>query len=56
MSEKHYELQILPLFEADLAEAVDYITYRLRNPKSADDLVDDVEKAIYERLPLCGVL
>lgn len=51
MSEKHYELRILPLFEDDLAETVDYITYRLRNPIAAEDLVDAVEKAIYERLP-----
>ena len=51
MSEKHYELRILPLFEDDLNEIVDYITYRLRNPIAADNLVDSVETAIYERLP-----
>lgn len=51
MSEKRYELRILPLFEEDLAEAVDYITYRLRNPIAADALLDAVEQAIYERLP-----
>ena len=51
MSEKHYELRILPLFEEDLNEIVDYITYRLRNPIAANNLIDAVEKAIYERLP-----
>ena len=51
MSEKHYELRILPLFEEDLNEIVDYITYRLRNPIAAENLVDAVEAAIYERLP-----
>ena len=51
MSEKHYELRILPLFEEDLNEIVDYITYRLRNPIAANNLIDAVETAIYERLP-----
>lgn len=51
MIEKHYELRILPLFEEDLNEIVDYITYRLRNPIAADHLIDAVESAIYDRLP-----
>ena len=38
---KRYELRILPLFEDDLNEIVDYITYRLRNPIAAERLVDD---------------
>lgn len=46
---KRYELRILPLFEDDLNEIVDYITYRLRNPIAAERLVDDVEAAIEER-------
>ena len=50
MNGKHYELSILPLFEEDLSEIVDYITYRLRNPAAAELLVDDVENAILERL------
>lgn len=50
MNGKHYELRILPLFEDDLNEIVDYITYRLRNPIAAEAFVDEVEKAIYDRL------
>lgn len=50
MNGKRYELSILPLFEDDLAEIVDYITYRLRNPIAAGNLIDEVEKAINERL------
>ncbi len=50
MNGKHYELSILPLFEDVLAEIVDYIIYRLRNPIAAENLVDAVEKAIEERL------
>ena len=52
MNEKHYELSILPLFEDDLNEIVDYITYRLRNPLAAEHLVDEVERAIEGRLEI----
>lgn len=50
MDGKRYELRILPLFEEDLSEIVDYITFRLQNPAAAERLVDDVESAIRERL------
>ena len=50
MNEKRYELSFLPLFEDDLNEIVDYITYRLKNPAAAERLVDDVEADIIERL------
>lgn len=51
MSERHYELRFLPLFEEDLNEIVDYITYRLKNPSAAENLITAVEQAILERLP-----
>ena len=51
MSEKHYELKFLPLFEKDLTEITDYITFRLGNPIAADKLAEAVEAAIYQRLP-----
>ena len=35
MNERSYKLRFLPLFEEDLNEIVDYITYRLRNPAAA---------------------
>lgn len=44
-----YKLSILPLFEEDLNEIVDYIALRLENPIAARTLVDDVEKALIER-------
>lgn len=50
MNGKHYELRILPLFEDDLSEIVDYIAITLQNPIAADALVDAVENAIVERL------
>jgi plasmid stabilization system protein ParE len=50
VSEKQYKLSILPLFEDDLNEIVDYITLRLHNPIAAENLVDEVDRAIHERL------
>ena len=50
MTEKHYKLRFLPLFEEDLYEIVDYITYRLKNPIAAEALVSDVQTAIHDRL------
>lgn len=47
---KIYKLQYLPLFEKDLTEVVMYISETLQNPQSAKKLIDDVEKAIKERL------
>lgn len=59
---KRYELKILPLFEKDLNEIIDYICNVLQNPIAAADMVEAVEKAIYERLtcaeafePYCSV-
>ena len=54
MNGKRYELSILPLFEDDLNEIVDYITCRLRNPQAAENLIDEVERAIDERLDCAG--
>ena len=50
MAEKHYKLHILPLFEDDLNKIVDYISIHLQNPIAAENFVDAVEMAIYERL------
>ena len=50
MNNKRYKLSFLPLFEKDLNEIVDYITHRLKNPIAAEKFVDEVEKAIYDRL------
>ena len=50
MNGRRYELSIFPLFEDELNEIVDYITYRLHNPQAAENLIDEVERAISERL------
>ena len=47
----NYELQYLPLFYDDLLDTVQYISQKLHNPQAAGALVDDVEKAILDRLP-----
>lgn len=46
---KSYKLRYLPLFYDDLLEAASYISERLDNPRAAEKLVSDVEKAILER-------
>jgi hypothetical protein len=48
--DKEYELRYLPLFEQDLAEVRDYISFTLNNKTAAMRLINDVEKAILKRL------
>ena len=50
MGNKAYRLTFLPLFEDDLNEIVDYITFELKNPEAANRLVDAVEAALMKRL------
>ena len=50
MDERLYELRILPLFEEKLQETADYIAFHLRNPVAAENFIDAVEAAVYERL------
>ncbi len=51
--DNQYELRYLPLFYRDMYEKVSYISFELLNPASANDLIDAVENAILERLPIC---
>lgn len=52
MDSKQYKLRYLPLFYEDLEQKVVYIAETLHNTKAANDLLDAVEKAIKERLPV----
>lgn len=52
MENTKYKLRYLPLFYEDLEEKVMYIAEKLCNAKAANDLLDEVEKAILERLPV----
>ena len=52
MADAQYELRYLPLFYDDLEQKVIYISETLHNEKVANDLLDAVEKAIMERLPI----
>lgn len=52
MFSKKYRLSYLPLFYEDLEEKITYIAEKLKNPKAANDLLDKVESAIIERLPV----
>ncbi len=49
MENKQYHLRYLPLFEQDLMGTVNYIANVLQNRDAAIRLIDDVEKAIWER-------
>lgn len=51
MEQGRYELRILPLFERDLNEIVDYIAVHLQSPQAAEAFVEEVERAIQTRLP-----
>lgn len=51
MPNKEYKLRFLPLFEEDLNEIIDYITFDLNNPTAAQAMLDSVQTAIIERLP-----
>ena len=52
MADTQYELRYLPLLYEDLEQIVIYISETLHNEKAANDLLDAVEKAIMERLPI----
>lgn len=52
MPNRKYTLSYLPIFYEDLDEKVTYISERLKNPEAANDLLDKVEEAILERLPV----
>lgn len=50
MAATRYKLEFLPLFEEDLNEITDYISGVLHDPDAALRLVEDVERAIFDRL------
>lgn len=52
MSNIQYSLSYLPLFYNNLENHVMYIAKVLKNPDAANNLLDDIEKAIKERLPV----
>ena len=52
MADVQYVLRYLPLFYEDLEQKVVYIAETLHNEKAANDLLDAVEQAILERLPV----
>lgn len=51
MTDSKYSLRYLPLFYEDLKEKLTYISSTLENPQAANNLLDEVEKKIIERLP-----
>ena len=51
MAKVKYILQYLPTFYSDLEEHVMYISDVLKNVQVANELLNDVENAIFDRLP-----
>jgi len=45
-------MRFLPDFERDLDETLEYISSALQNPIAAEQLIDDVEKAIQKRIEM----
>ena len=52
MQDEKYTLRYLPIFYDDLSEVVDYISNRLHSKQAALSLLNTVEKAIFDRLPV----
>lgn len=53
MTDDNYQLRYLPLFFDDVNSVTSYIKNELSNPKAAQDLIDAIETAVLERLPVC---
>lgn len=49
MDNKKYKLRYLPLFYDDLERTLIYIAEKLKNRKAANELLEEVEKAILQR-------
>lgn len=50
LSNQGYRLRYLPIFYEDLEHSVLYIAEKLQNVQAANELLDEVETAILERL------
>lgn len=50
-NKEKYVLRVLPIFEKDLNEIIDYIAFTLENPIAAESFLHDLENAVMERLP-----
>ena len=46
-----YHLHITSVAERDISQAVDYIEFVLKNPKAADDLLEETDQKINALLP-----
>ena len=53
MINNNYQLRYLPIFFDDVSSITSYIKNELSNPQAASELIDAVEGAILERLPMC---
>ena len=54
--DKPFVLRYLPIFYDDLSKTISYISKMLNNPRAANKLINSIEKAIIERLPMADKL
>ena len=47
----NYQIVITQVARRDIFQAVDYITYVLKNPKAANDLIDEINRKINALVP-----
>ena len=52
MFDTKYKLRYLPIFYEDLEQKVVYIAEKIGHPQAANELIDEVERAILERVPV----
>ena len=52
MFDTKYKLRYLPIFYEDLEQKVVYIAEKIGNPQAANELIEEVERAILERVPV----
>ena len=48
----NYHLHITSVAQRDISQAADYIEFVLKNPKAADDLLEETDQKINALLPL----
>ena len=49
MAKNNYNIQYLPSFSEELDEVLKYITYKLKNKKAAEKLLEKINNAILNR-------
>lgn len=49
MNQKMYKIKLSEFFKYDLEQIITYISYKLKSPKTAENLNNEIERAIRKR-------